>query len=303
MVTFKNVVGTVTITATTSNGLTDNTGVISVYSEPTSVSVTKVTENVIGGTRQLTATVLPADARDKSVVWTSSNESIATVSSTGLVTFLNTVGSVTITATTTVGNFTDNTGEISVYSVPTSITLAPTNPTILVGSTQQLTATVLPANARNKNVTWVSSVPANATVSSTGLVTAVKSGTSVITCTSVESNTILATTTVTVTNPPVATITVNDVNSADDFNIDDIKNLTISFTPSNASTFQTTLVKSSGDGDVTINKVSETEYNVTATTAGSLIITASVVGNTSVNDTIELIVIDNTPPEEDEPEA
>ena len=64
---------------------------------------------VLGGiadTVQLTATVLPANAGDKSVTWSSDDETVATVSSSGLVTFV-ARGSCTITVTTTDGSFTD----------------------------------------------------------------------------------------------------------------------------------------------------------------------------------------------------
>lgn len=56
-----------------------------------------------GETEQLTETVLPSNATDKSVTWSSSNTSVATVSSSGLVTAVS-HGSATITVTTTDGN-------------------------------------------------------------------------------------------------------------------------------------------------------------------------------------------------------
>lgn len=72
----------------------------------TDVSLNASEGNVyIGKTRQLSATVLPVDADDKSVSWTSSNNNIATVDSNGLVTGV-AAGSATITATTTDGGLT-----------------------------------------------------------------------------------------------------------------------------------------------------------------------------------------------------
>lgn len=67
-----------------------------------------------------------------------------------------------------------------------------------VGTTAQLTATVLPANATNKAVTWTSATPAVATVNASGLVTRVAVGTAVITATSVADGTKKGTATVTV---------------------------------------------------------------------------------------------------------
>ena len=69
-----------------------------------SVSPTAV-EVVAGNTTQLTATVAPADATNKAVAWSSSNTSVATVSSTGLVTGV-TTGNATITVTTDDGGYT-----------------------------------------------------------------------------------------------------------------------------------------------------------------------------------------------------
>lgn len=80
----------------------------------------------------------------------------------------------------------------------TSIAVAPTTASIAVGATRQLTASALPAEA-GQNVTWSSSAPGVATVSSTGLVTAVAAGTATITATSVSDGTKTATAAITVT--------------------------------------------------------------------------------------------------------
>lgn len=67
------------------------------YTPPTSVSLSDAEVKIYGETT-LTPTVLPAEADDKSVTWTSSDETVATVSDRGVVTAIG-VGSVTITAT------------------------------------------------------------------------------------------------------------------------------------------------------------------------------------------------------------
>lgn len=73
---------------------------------PTDVSLNAESGFVyIGKTRQLTATVLPADADDKTVLWSSSNTAVATVDANGLVTGVAN-GSATITATTNDGGLT-----------------------------------------------------------------------------------------------------------------------------------------------------------------------------------------------------
>lgn len=57
---------------------------------------------MVGATRQITATIEPDDADDKTVTWSSSNEAVATVDGNGLITFVG-EGTATITATTSNG--------------------------------------------------------------------------------------------------------------------------------------------------------------------------------------------------------
>jgi len=152
-----------------------------------SVSLNKITSAILTGTtEQLTATVLPADATDKSVTWASDAPTIATVSATGLVTAL-TNGSANITVTTVDGSHT-STCAYTLTTAVTGVTLAPATVTLsLAGTTtQQLTPTVAPATASVQTVTYVSSAPAIATVSASGLVTAVAAGTANITVTTTD---------------------------------------------------------------------------------------------------------------------
>ncbi|MCS4434331.1 Ig-like domain-containing protein, partial [Aquiflexum gelatinilyticum] len=72
--------------------------------------------------------------------------------------------------------------------IVTGISVSPTTASILVGNTQQLTATILPSNATNKSVIWTSSDPLVATVNSNGLVSGVAVGTATITVLSVDGN-------------------------------------------------------------------------------------------------------------------
>lgn len=164
----------------------------------TSVSVSPSSATInIGSTQQLTATVLPANATNKSVTWSSSNTAVATVNASGLVSGVS-AGTTNITVTTVDGGKTA-TSSINVTAVPvTSVSVNPTTATISVGNTQQLTATVLPANATNKSVTWSSNNSAIATVNSSGLVTGVTAGSATITVTTVDGNK-TATSSITVT--------------------------------------------------------------------------------------------------------
>ncbi len=90
------------------------------------------------------------------------------------------------------------------YVNVTGVAVLPTVATINVNATTTLTATVSPANATNKSVTWTSSNTAVATVSSTGVVTGKAAGTATITATSSDNGNIKATATIYVSAMPLS---------------------------------------------------------------------------------------------------
>lgn len=148
-------------------------------------------------TLQLTATVLPENADDKSVEWSSSDESIASVDSEGLVTGIG-AGEASITATA--GEMTAECS-ITVLGIPVeSIELDVYEIEIQTGETRMLTATVLPENADDKTVSWSSSDESVATVND-GTVTAIAAGTASVTASCGD---IQASCSVTVTAPSVS---------------------------------------------------------------------------------------------------
>jgi uncharacterized protein YjdB len=214
--------GSALITVTTQDGA--KTATCNITVTQAAVAVTGVTLNptsaslVVNNTQQLTATIAPANATNKNVTWNSSNNAVATVSSTGLVTAV-AAGSAVITVTTQDGGKTA-TCNITVTQpvvLVTGVTLNPTSASIVVNNTQQLTATIAPANATNKNVTWTSSNNAVATVSSSGLVTAVAAGSAVITVTTQDGGK-TATCNVTVTQS-VPVLTGSGVSSSSTVNL------------------------------------------------------------------------------------
>ncbi|MFR3148968.1 MAG: Ig domain-containing protein [Enterococcus faecium] len=71
---------------------------------------------------------------------------------------------------------------------PESVALNKTTLSLVVGANETLVATILPANATNKNVTWSSSDSTIATVDTKGKVVAVKAGTTKITVKTVNGN-------------------------------------------------------------------------------------------------------------------
>lgn len=166
------------------------------------VTVSPATATINAGESvQLTASVTPSNATNKNVTWSSSNSSIASVSSAGLVTAMS-AGSATVTATTVDGNKTATCSvTVTNINIPVSgITVSPTTASVQVGGTAQLTATIQPTNATNKNVSWSSANTAIATVSSTGLVTGITAGSTTVTVTSVSGG-FQAVATITVTQP------------------------------------------------------------------------------------------------------
>ena len=142
----------------------------------------KIDSLAIGATATLTAAVLPLDATYKSVIWTSNNSSVATVSSAGLVTGLK-VGKTTINAMAGVKRATL---QIVVGIPATGVTIDTKADTVKIGETKQLVATVRPSNATEKTVSWSSSNTKIATVSASGLVTAVSKGLVLITATTTD---------------------------------------------------------------------------------------------------------------------
>ncbi|MDG0791516.1 Ig-like domain-containing protein [Cohnella ginsengisoli] len=202
--------GSAVIEATTVNGkkaevaLTVVTEIVPV----TGVNVDQEPFSLIAGTAgQVTATIMPAEATNKTVVWTSSDTSVATVGADGKVT-AKAPGTATITATTEDGGFTATTTVTVTKSTDpepvdtkvTGVSVDKASLDLIVGATGQLIATVAPADATNKTVVWTSSDTSVATVGADGKVTAKAPGTATITATT-EDGGFKAAATVTVTAP------------------------------------------------------------------------------------------------------
>lgn len=152
-----------------------------------SVQVTPGTTNlVIGATQQLTTTVrdsVGAPLTGRVATWASSNPAVATVNTTGLITAV-AVGTATLTVTV---EGTIATALVSVAPLPsaiTSLTVSPNTYSLVVGQTRAVAPVVTkPTGAPNATLTYGTTVPAVATVSSTGVITAVAPGTATITVT------------------------------------------------------------------------------------------------------------------------
>ncbi len=148
----------------------------------TSISLNQATAEVAEGeTLQLTATVLPQDATDRTVTWTSSNTAVATVDANGLVIAV-AAGTATITATTNDGTNLTATCAVTVPQpvvVPEALELSEKAFRLKLTQTHQVT--VLTEGITD--VTWSSSDATIASVDANGVVTAHKNGIAIITAT------------------------------------------------------------------------------------------------------------------------
>ena len=118
--------------------------------------------------------MLPEDAEDKTVTFSTADKAIATVDTSGKVVGVK-AGTVKITATTSNGLKDECTVTVTNPVVKvTGVSIAPKTASVAVGSTTSLTATITPENATDKTVTFSSANDALATVNTNGVVTGVK---------------------------------------------------------------------------------------------------------------------------------
>ena len=137
----------------------------------------------VGDTFTITATVKPEDAFNRTVTWSSSDPSIATVDENGTVTAI-AKGEAIITAESADGVKAEC--KVTVEKKVAAIELSESEKTVFVGDTFTITATVKPEDAFNRTVTWSSSDPSIATVDENGTVTAIAKGEAIITAESAD---------------------------------------------------------------------------------------------------------------------
>ena len=190
--------GTAKITAATVNGKTAICNVtVKAKDEPEVILPAEVRLNMpsaeftVGDQIQLTATVLPANAADKTITWTSDKPAVATVEN-GKVKAI-AAGTAKITAATVNGktaicNVTVKAKDEPEVILPTEVRLNMPSSEFTVGDQIQLTATVLPADAADKTITWTSDKPEVASVAN-GWVKGIAAGTAKITAASVNGKT------------------------------------------------------------------------------------------------------------------
>lgn len=250
--------GTAIITAAANDGSGKYaTCTVKVGSTPVEVPVTGITVNPSEllleekEAKELKATVEPANATNKGVIFSSSNTNVAVVSNDGLVTAVNN-GTAIITVTSK-----ENSSIIAKCSVKvgkpvmvTDVTVQPAELNLKTDGTYQLSVSVLPSNADERGVTFESSNTAVATVSASGLVTAKGPGTATITATAKDGSGKKATCTVTVTQP-VKGVTVSPASVV--IQKGNVQKLTASVVPANA-TNQELVYKSSNETVAIVSK-------------------------------------------------
>lgn len=263
--------GAVTITAAV--GSVQGTASVTVFAPVATVDIAPSPDTIVNGaTSQLTATLKDAGGTvltDRTVTWTSDNDLIASVSSTGLVTSKS-VGTANITATVE-----GKSAQVKVVVIPVpvaSVTVTPTSASLLVGGTVTLSATTKDAAGNaltGRAITWSTSDASIATVNN-GVVTAQALGTATITATSEGKS---AAAQITVTVAPVATVVVSPATvsvlpgattqltaTLSDANGKPLSGRTVTWSSSDqskATVSQTGLVTGVAYGQVTITATSE----------------------------------------------
>ena len=140
----------------------------------------QIAEMIIGETAQLYATVLPSNATDKTVLWTSSKLSVATITSSGLLTAI-AEGTSTVTASSGGQSATCLVTVSKGFVAVTSVSINKTELVLSKGQSEILKAIVRPDDATDKTVTWDITNTAIATVDSNGKVIAMSGGDATIT--------------------------------------------------------------------------------------------------------------------------
>ncbi len=179
--------GVATIKATATDGSGRSASLkVTVRQQPQSITL-KESDIVVnmGSKKTLAATVLPKNTNDKSVVWTSSDENVAKVSSRGQITPV-APGSCTITCASATDPSVFTTATVAVHQLVKKVAFADSAVSINVQSQGQVFWSVSPQNATNQAVTFKSANERVATVDANGVIYGVKRGSTTVTITAAD---------------------------------------------------------------------------------------------------------------------
>ena len=245
-------------------------------------------EVLIGDETNVEYTVLPEDAYDKSVIFESTDDTIATVDEEGKVVAVG-IGTTTIKITAIdVGEVVK---EINVVVKPVLIDrITLVDQTLFLGDSVELVATIEPENATDKSVTWASSDEKIAKVDENGKVTTVGCGTVTITATAVDEGKVVGTATVVVKPILVGKITLKDQSLF----VGESAELAATIEPENATNKSVTWT-SSDEKVATVDSTGK----VTAVAFGKAVITAKAIDDGKVIGTANISVWDKDPTKEE----
>jgi len=285
---------TTTSTATTTTTSTTQPTTTTTTTRPTTTTTTTTRPATTTTTTTRPATTTTTTTRPTTTTTTTTRPTTTTTTTTRPTTTTTTTTRPTTTTTTT----TRPTTTTTTTTRPTTTTTTTTRPTtttaptpasvtiagaatrnLIVGQTLQLSATVAPANAANRNVTWRSSNTAVATVNASGLITARAAGAVTITVTTQAGNR-SASVTVNVTTPAPTSVTIPGA-ATRDLIIGDVLQLSANVAPAAAN--QSVSWTSSNTAVATVNANGQ----VTATGTGTATITAAA-GNRSTQITVHV---------------
>ena len=255
---------------------------------PTAISIAPLTQSIqVGAIGTLTPTITGTIGTNN-VNWTSASTNYVTMTgSTNTTGSANgiAVGSSVITASITCSGVTINaTATVNVAKIPvTKIVVTPPSASVIIGYTTNLAVIVTPSNATDTTVTWTSSKPTVAKVSSSGVVSALSVGTVTITATSNDNGAIVSSAIITVTPIDVTSITLTPSVSTTMFVKDNLSIVTrvLPLTATDSTIIWT------GNNDAVATVASGV---VTAYQLGTVTITATSSENPSVKATLTIVV-------------
>ena len=242
----------------------------------------------VGDTVQLNVEYNPSDTTDdKTVTWTSSDDTVATVDENGLVTAMK-GGTATITADV---NGHSATCDIKVLIHTTGISLGSEELQLVKGQVSDpIEVTYDPENTDDsKDLTWISSDDTVATVDENGAVTAVGGGTATITAMLNADESIYAECVVTV-SVPLESISVEADGDTDSLEVGDTVKLTVGYNPEDTTDGKDVTWTSSNEDVATVDE----NGVVTAAAGGTATITATSAANADISATCDIKVLKHT---------
>ena len=184
---FGEAIGTAILTVTTVDGNFIDEVTVTVV-DNTIINVTGIgigssqTELDLGESLELSSTILPSDATNQEIVWTTSDDTVVSVDANGIIA-AETFGTATVAATTVDGGFI---AEVAITVIDTSIvnvigiSFDSETVELSIGSTMVLNTSIVPTNASNQEVSWSTSNEAIVSVDTTGTISALSPGTVIV---------------------------------------------------------------------------------------------------------------------------